>query len=290
MQNKVSTALKAGYSVVANNTNTTLSEMHAYVTMVVFGQLPHKIVFALMPEQNVQTLTRRNVHHVPQKKVREMLKRMNIWLRKSKPSVHNVLRAGEFRRFRAKGTSNDVIYTGIFLDDEGRSRLRSYFMAISREPLLSDLSDCHLTLKFQPLVRDVDKLPFGQKVKLRVVGYARHEYVQCCLVDIMDDCVREMCANECAHITVSYDKERVRPNISNNLLKAGKIVPVINNFDVAHCFDYDGLYRNGDDINGGLVVEGTVGAYYKNPDGGVCFEKRKRKKKRSRSDFVNNEW
>merc|ERR1712129_353069 len=186
----------------------------------------------------------------------------------------------------------DVIYTGIFLNDVMQSAVRSYFMAMSGSPLLSDVCDCHCTLKFEPLIADVDRLPFGKNVKLRVVGYSQHEYVQCLLIDILDDEVRKMCVNECAHITVSYNKSKVRPNYVNTLLKNGKIVPVINNFDVRNCGGkYDEMYRNdGDGANGGLVVEGRVGAFYKNPNGGVCFKQKKRHKKRGNYHNNSNGW
>ena len=161
-QTKVSNALKAGQSVVANNTNTTLSEMHAYITKAVFSGYPHKIVFAVMPEQNIKVLAKRGLHGVSAKKIKEMLKRMSYWMNKYPPSIEKVLKAGAFKRGRPQGISKDVIYYGIFLNAQTQDKLRKYLIAMSGKPLLCDTTDCHLTLKYQPLEEEVNLLrPIG---------------------------------------------------------------------------------------------------------------------------------
>merc|ERR1719477_558838 len=113
---EVEKALMAGRSVVAANTNTTLQEMHAYVTKVVFGGLPHKIVFAVMPERNIDVLTKRGLHNVPPKSCKDMLKRMALWMKRGPPTIRGVLRAGKFsgRRPDPSRLAKEVIFTGIF--------------------------------------------------------------------------------------------------------------------------------------------------------------------------------
>merc|ERR1712087_643781 len=143
-------------------------------------------------------------------------------------------------------------------------KVRKYLISMSGKPLLSDLTDCHLTLKFQPLQKEVNALPFGKKVRLRLVGYALHEYIQCFLVDILDDEVRRMCTNQNPHISVSCNRSICGPVVSNDLLMNGTVIPTINNYDTKNTENYNELYRNPKRSNGGgLIVEGRIGGYFK---------------------------
>jgi len=290
-QLQVYNALKAGKTVVAANTNTTLSEMYAYVSKVVFCGFPHKIVFAVMPESNIKVLAQRGLHGVPAKKIKEMHRRMNWWLQKYPPSIAKVIRAGGMKPRRSKDIvlSKEVIYTGIFLHARDQDKVRKYMMSHCGLPLLSHLTDCHLTLKFMPSQAQVDELPFGKKVNIRLIGYATHEYVQCFLVDIMDKQIRKLCTNELPHISVSFNKNVCGPVVSNDLLLNGSVTPTITNCDM-------------DKSDGGLIIEGTIGAFFKEPNGGVRFSKdveieeddpnmsknQKKKRKRKRNKRKSN--
>eukprot|EP01083_Nonionella_stella_P171719 587225_1 len=226
-QQQVEIALRMGNTVVANNTNTTLSEI------------------------------RRGVHGVPPWKCGQMMKRMCYWLNQGPPSVRVVLKTGPFyNRMRSKDVSPDVVYTGVFMSETMQDRLRRYFVAMSGEALLASVTDCHLTLKFQPLYRDVNIMPFGKQVSLKMIGFVAHEYVQCFVVDILDDEVNAMCANKYAHITIAYDETVARPQYSNDALQYGKVTPIIN--------------------NSGFIVEATAGAFYKSPRG-VSLQRRNRR-------------
>eukprot|EP01084_Bolivina_argentea_P219166 371786_1 len=271
-QLNVFNALKSGYNVVVNNTNTTLSEMHTYITRVIFGKLPHKIVFTVMPETHINTLISRGIHNVPYKQCLNMLKRFNQWYKKYPPSIDAVFKAGEFKNIKfinknKKNYCKDVLYTGVFMNKEMQDRIRKYFISISGCPLLCSITDCHLTLKFQPFYNDIDILPFGKKIKIKIIAYSMHEYVQTFLVDIMDEFGKILCSNKYPHITVSFNENFVRPNYANYLLEYGKVIPIINNFDIVNSVKYNQLYRNKKNINecnnGGLIVEGTVGAVFK---------------------------
>ena len=152
-------------------------------------------------------------------------------------------------------------------------------------------------------------MPFGKKVFLKIVGYAEHEYVQCFLVDILDDDVRRLNTNKYPHISISCNRQICGPVCRNDLLTNGSVVPTISNYDFRNTANYDDLYRNPKKVNGGgLIVEGMVGAFYRQPNGGVQFKRRqleiqerqkknknekkntkKRKKKRSRKKRNSNE-
>jgi len=267
-QNEVGKALIAGQSVVANNTNTTLQEMNAYVAKVVFGGLPHKVVFVIMPEQDLDVLANRGLHNVPRKSLKDMTKRMTKMLKRGDPSIEGVIKAGGFNRPQPRNlVCREVIYTGIFTDEETQQRVREYYTRISGKPLLCNLTDIHCTLKFQPLKTDVKELPFGKKVKLKLIAYSTHQWVQCVMVEILDESVRKMAVSAAfAHITISFNRKRCGPQFSNELLKYGQVIPMIGNMERT------GNEGQGieDCPGGGLIIEGTVGAFANN--GKVYFK------------------
>ena len=134
-------------------------------------------------------------------------------------------------------------------------------MSVSGKPLLCDLNDCHLTLNFMPNQDKVRGLPFGRKVRMKLIGHSEHEFVQCFLVDILDESVGKLMKNKCPHITVSFNRKRCRPQYSNTVLNDGKVVSLLNDCDK----DEKAGKRTKE-----LVVEGTVGAQYSNSS--VTFE------------------
>eukprot|EP00484_Ammonia_sp_Unknown_P030212 CAMPEP_0197029140 /NCGR_PEP_ID=MMETSP1384-20130603/8649_1 /TAXON_ID=29189 /ORGANISM="Ammonia sp." /LENGTH=797 /DNA_ID=CAMNT_0042458245 /DNA_START=28 /DNA_END=2421 /DNA_ORIENTATION=- len=274
-QKTVDAALRAGFNVVANNTHTTLPEMNWYVSRAVFGGLPHKIVFAVMPEMNTATLVRRGLHGVPPKKLKEMNFRLRKWLDRHPPSISAVLRAGAMRPWGRGGQlAKDVIYTGVFVDGATKRRLCEYFIGLTGQPLLCHVTATHLTLKYQPMKSDIDALPFGKKVKLKIVGYSVHDWIQTFVVDIMDGRVKRLCTNRYPHISVACNRSRCGPQYSNELLANGQVVPIISNFDpeMISTVEYDQSYRCNED-KGGLIVEGTVGIF--TTAGRICYERPK---------------
>lgn len=91
--------LIAGKTCVANNTNTNLWEMNAYVRFVIMSQLPFKIVFAVMIERNIKVLRKRGVHGVPAKNIKQMCKRLDYWLKRGPPTIRSVLKKCLFFTF-----------------------------------------------------------------------------------------------------------------------------------------------------------------------------------------------
>ena len=235
--------------------------MNAYVAKVVFGELPYKIVFAVMPERDLKVLFDRGLHSVPMKSLKDMNKRMTRMFNRGCPSIQRVLRAGNFSRPPPRGLAcKEAIYTGIFTDDATERKVREYFMKISGRPLLCDLTNVHCTLKYQPLKSEVEQLPFGKKVKLRVIAYAVHKLVQTLMVEIVDEEVRELAVTAAfTHITISFNRKRIGPQFSNELLMYGQVVPVIETVDGV--------------ADGGLLIEGTVGVFAS--DMNVYFDREK---------------
>lgn len=153
--------------------------------------------------------------------------------------------------------SADVIYSGVFLDKLTQEHLRKYFSAVSGEELLNTLTDCHLTLSWNPENDHVDALPFGSKVKLKAVGICSDSYLQSLVMEILDPVVHRLFVNSHSitipHITVSFNNMAVRPDYSNVLLEEG-YVPIPDRKEDA-------------------VFEGTVGAYYQEPFYGLHFKR-----------------
>jgi len=254
-QDQVDEALKAGLSVVANNTNTMLQEMNAYVSKAVFGKLPHKLVFAVMPERDLNVLQKRGLHGVPMKSLKDMNKRMTKMLKKGCPSIRAVMKAGGFSRPPPRDlVSREVSYTAIFTDQKTQNRVRQYFMSVSGRPMLSNLTNIHCTLKYQPLKSDIESLPFGKRVKMKVIAYAAHEWIQCVMVEILDPEVRKLAVTAAfTHITISNNQKRLGAQFSNDLLRYGQVVPLQSK-------------------TGGLIIEGTVGGFAK--DSNIYFNRK----------------
>jgi len=125
---------------------------------------------------------------------------------------------------------------------------------------LCNLTNIHCTLKFQPLKTDIQELPFGKKVRLRLIAYATHQLVQCVMVEILDENIRKLVTNSFAHITISFNRKRCGPQCSNELLEYGHVMPMIGNQS-----------QEITDCSGGLIIEGTVGAFAS--DSKIYFKK-----------------
>lgn len=90
--------------------------MNAYVSKAVFGKLPHKLVFAVMPERDLNVLQKRGLHGVPMKSLKDMNKRMTKMLKKGCPSIRAVMKAGGFSRPPPRDlVSREVSYTGLLM-------------------------------------------------------------------------------------------------------------------------------------------------------------------------------
>merc|ERR1719410_1292195 len=88
------------------------------------------------------------------------------------------------------------------------------------------------------------------------------------MVEILDESVRKMAVQAAFnHITISFNRTRCGPQFSNELLKYGQVIPMIGNMKRT-C-------NEGQDIEdcpgGGLVIEGTVGAFAN--DSNIYFKK-----------------
>ena len=166
-QKEIRKELDLGNTCVANNTNTTLQEMNWYINQIEMTNLPHKIVFVIMPERKIEILLERGQHDVPRKTLINMNKRLGRMLKRNDtPSIQSILKAGPFRRptnNRGLKLHSDIIYTGIFLDENAANKLRNQFENMTGTPLLSELTDCHLTIFFLPTYKHVNELPIGKK-------------------------------------------------------------------------------------------------------------------------------
>ena len=113
-----------------------------------------------------------------------------------------------------QGAMKKVSYSAIFLDDASHRELLAWWVKATELPLLSQVHGHHMTIKFKPTPEEVAKLDLGQKVKVRVVGWAADEKGQAVLVYPEVESTKAH-----PHITVSTDGGS--PAYSNDLLAAG---------------------------------------------------------------------
>merc|ERR1711964_299169 len=66
--------LRAGQTVVVNNTNSQLHEMYEYVNCVISEERPHLVRFVVMRSIDAEVLVRRNVHQVDGGSIKRMLR------------------------------------------------------------------------------------------------------------------------------------------------------------------------------------------------------------------------
>ena len=124
----------------------------------------------------------------------------------------------------------NIIYIGVFLDDNSKQRLKNWWVEETGKELLDELYTHHMTLHFRPSPSEAEQYPVGKEVELNVIGYAEDEKGQAVLVDTP---VRSQ--NENPHVTIATDGS-TPPYYSNELLK-------------------EGVQR----VSGGIVLKGRVG-------------------------------
>ncbi len=120
------------------------------------------------------------------------------------------------RRFLAKEEAKLPEYTGVFLDESSKHRLLEWWAKHTDAKLLGTTHADHMTIKYQPTAEEVEKTPLGQKIMLRVIGWAADEKGQAVLVQPKG----VASANKHPHVTVA-----VAPGVpavySNELLAKG---------------------------------------------------------------------
>jgi hypothetical protein len=106
-----------------------------------------------------------------------------------------------------------MIYIGAFLTEQSKKQLLTFIE--SKSPLLPNIFADHVTLVFKPYPEDKLKYTFGEKVKLKVIGYTLSDKAQVVVVD-----TDQLCKNSIPHITVSTNTG-IKPFYSNQLLADG---------------------------------------------------------------------
>ena len=114
-----------------------------------------------------------------------------------------------------------AIYTAAFLTDAAKIELKNWWKLGTKTELLENEFAHHMTIKFRPTPEEVLALPVGEKVSLRVMGYAQDEKGQAVVVSP----VGVVSSNDIPHITISTsnteDDKKVSPVYSNELLSEG---------------------------------------------------------------------
>jgi len=110
--------------------------------------------------------------------------------------------------------SKTPTYTAVFLDDESKRKLLSWWKSEVCQVLPVAYAD-HMTLRFKPSEDEVAKLALGEEADLHVIGWAADEKGQAVLVRS-----EVPSSNLNPHITVATAKG-TSPVYSNKLLAQG---------------------------------------------------------------------
>jgi hypothetical protein len=107
--------------------------------------------------------------------------------------------------------SKTPTYTAVFLDDESKRKLLSWWKSENGDLLPVTYAD-HMTIQFRPSEDEVAKLSLGEEATLHVVGWAADDRGQAILVRS-----EVPSSNQNPHITVATAKG-TSPVYSNKLL------------------------------------------------------------------------
>lgn len=120
------------------------------------------------------------------------------------------------RRFMAAKEVALPEYTGVFLNESSKKTLLEWWSKHTDAPLLKNIHADHMTIKYEPSAEQVKKTPKGQKIMLKVIGWAADEKGQAVLVRPKGI----ESANAHPHVTVAT-APGVQAVYSNELLAKG---------------------------------------------------------------------
>lgn len=106
-----------------------------------------------------------------------------------------------------------IVYAGLFLDATAKAQLERWWeQQEGTEPLFDKKLIHHLTLAFKPTQEDIEMLPLGKSVKMRIVGYGQDDKAQAVFVEI--DGMKSN--NKKPHVTMAISPSGAAKN-SNDL-------------------------------------------------------------------------
>ena len=106
-----------------------------------------------------------------------------------------------------------IVYAGIFLDPTTKANLMRWWdQQAETEELFDKKLIHHITLAFKPTQEEVEALPLGKPIKMRIVGYGQDDKAQAIFVEI--DGLRSK--NKKPHVTMAISSTGAAKN-SNDL-------------------------------------------------------------------------
>ena len=154
-----------------------------------------------------------------------------LWLKKVADALklyaqRNPLDKGRLTKMMARRAARKFlaqrkrpIYLGVFLTPQS---IRQIIQQFGQEH--PDLKNDHLTLVFKPSDSDLESATIGQRIKMKVVGYAVDQKGQAIAIELPSNLTPQS-KNRHPHITISVAKG-TKPVYSNELLAKGPIQPV----------------------------------------------------------------
>jgi hypothetical protein len=119
------------------------------------------------------------------------------------------------QRVAVRFAAERIAYSAVVLDEASHRALLAWWPEATNTPLLAKHFAHHMTIQLGPKQADLEALPLGEKVKLKVVGWAADEKGQAVAVDCSVKSTRAH-----PHITVACSTTG-KPMYSNELLSKG---------------------------------------------------------------------
>eukprot|EP01083_Nonionella_stella_P021545 59725_1 len=203
-QEQVLARLYKNETVVVANTHSNYWQLYDKIIPVIFDNtLPHKIVFAVMPETNATTLVRRCVHVVTKPKIMEYTQSIRYMLRDGGViSTDKVLKYGR-QKIDMNGQSlymksNQFEY-GLWIDADGYRSVQDWYQHKTNTNLMRDVGDGRIS----PIIEctwPVFKKSFKKwlvlskftsendpviDLEVRIIGFVKNRIIQMVAVEII---------------------------------------------------------------------------------------------------------
>ena len=221
--------------VVIDNTNTQHWEYRIYTYICdILGYQCHILEIPCFNPSIAEMFRSRNIHNIQPAAINKMYQRweeneMRVLVPPQlayprdwdprQPPVFSILSLCQAPPIALPGelkSSNSLVavYIGIFLSRESQWQLMS-----ACRPTHSQLYGSHVTLVFEPNMKQLSKITVGKKVKFQVIGQADNGRIQAAFVELPRRLVSQ---NQTAHITISA-AEGVPPKAANAILQSHMI-------------------------------------------------------------------
>ena len=193
--------------IIVDNTNSKTWEYLIYERIAkICGYLTHVIEIACKDEETVAKFIERCRHKVDREAVHRL---WNQWEADNRANVIEPLfgdKISDITLFdveksneESKETVKEVLFSGLFLDNESKARLLNEYPSLH-----SKCTGNHLTYCYKPMREELRYIDVGKTASVSVVGYICNDFIQAVAVKEIGEVY---CKIEVPHITISHSKK-----------------------------------------------------------------------------------